>query len=125
SAAAAPDIPAASPAAASEAEAANAAEAAKEEAAAEEKETEETAEAPHPQEAGAVPSVAEKALSGARRGSLVVVGTGISLVGQMTLEALARVKRADAVYFVVTNPATEAWIKRLKPSAVSLEDCYA
>ena len=64
-------------------------------------------------------------MSGARRGSLVVVGTGISLVGQMTLEALARVKRADAVYFVVTNPATEAWIKRLKPSAVSLEDCYA
>lgn len=63
-------------------------------------------------------------MSRARRGSLVVVGTGISLVGQMTLEAVARVRRADEVFFVVTNPATAAWIRRLKPSAVSLDDCY-
>jgi uncharacterized protein YabN with tetrapyrrole methylase and pyrophosphatase domain len=63
-------------------------------------------------------------LNHGRRGSLVVVGTGINLVGQMTLEAVARVRRADEVYFVVNNPATEEWLRRLKPSAVSLADCY-
>jgi uncharacterized protein YabN with tetrapyrrole methylase and pyrophosphatase domain len=60
-----------------------------------------------------------------RRGSLVVVGTGIRLVAHTTLEALAHMQRAERLLYVVTDPATEAWIQRLNPAATTLEDCYA
>ncbi len=60
----------------------------------------------------------------ARRGSLVVVGTGIKLVGQTTLEALACMQRAEKLFYLVTDLASEAWIKRLNPSATTLENCY-
>jgi uncharacterized protein YabN with tetrapyrrole methylase and pyrophosphatase domain len=61
----------------------------------------------------------------ARRGSLVVVGTGITLAAQTTLEALACMERAEKLFYLVTDPATEAWIHQLNPAAESLEDCYA
>ncbi|OLC43585.1 MAG: hypothetical protein AUH43_20345 [Acidobacteria bacterium 13_1_40CM_65_14] len=61
----------------------------------------------------------------ARRGSLVIVGTGIMLVGQATLEAVACMRRADALFYHVLDPATEAWLHRLNAAAVSLKDCYA
>jgi precorrin-2 methylase len=60
-----------------------------------------------------------------RRGSLVVVGTGISSAGQTTLEALASIERAEQLFYLVTDPTTEFWIRRLNPSAMSLEDLYA
>ncbi len=60
-----------------------------------------------------------------RPGSLVVVGTGISLVGQTTLETLARLERAEKLFYLVTAPTTEAWIRGLNPTAESLGDCYA
>jgi uncharacterized protein YabN with tetrapyrrole methylase and pyrophosphatase domain len=60
-----------------------------------------------------------------RRGSLVVVGTGISLAAQTTLETLECMKRAEKLFYLVTDPATEEWIRRLNPSAESLEDAYA
>jgi uncharacterized protein YabN with tetrapyrrole methylase and pyrophosphatase domain len=59
-----------------------------------------------------------------RRGSLVLVGTGIKLVGQTTLEAFACLQRAEKLLYLVTDPATEAWIQRLNPTAETLEDCY-
>jgi uncharacterized protein YabN with tetrapyrrole methylase and pyrophosphatase domain len=62
--------------------------------------------------------------SAERRGSLVVVGTGITLARQTTLEAVACIQRAEKLFFLVTNPATEGWIRRLNPSATTLEDCY-
>lgn len=66
-----------------------------------------------------------KAASSERRGSLVVVGTGIKLVGQTTLEALACMQRAEKLLYLVTDPVTETWIKRLNASATTLYDCYA
>lgn len=60
-----------------------------------------------------------------RRGSLVVVGTGIRLVAQTTLEAVECMRRADKLFYLVTEPATETWIRRLNPSATTLQDCYA
>jgi uncharacterized protein YabN with tetrapyrrole methylase and pyrophosphatase domain len=66
-----------------------------------------------------------KAASTDRRGSLVVVGTGIKLVGQTTLEAVACMRRAEKLLYLVTDPATETWIKRLNASAATLYDCYA
>jgi hypothetical protein len=63
--------------------------------------------------------------SAGQRGSLVVVGAGITLIRQTTLEAMDCIQRAEKVFYAVTNPATEAWIKRLNPSATTLDDCYA
>jgi precorrin-3B methylase len=64
-------------------------------------------------------------LNNSGRGSLVVVGTGIRLVGQTTLEAVACMEKAEKLLYVVTEPATETWIKRLNPTATTLADCYA
>lgn len=60
-----------------------------------------------------------------RRGSLVVVGTGITLAAQTTLEALDCMKGAEKLFYLVTDPATEAWLRQLNPTAESLEDAYA
>ncbi len=57
-------------------------------------------------------------------GSLVVVGTGISSVAQTTLEARGHMEQADKLLYVVADPVTETWIRRLNLSAESLEDCY-
>ena len=59
------------------------------------------------------------------RGSLVVAGAGITAGTQMTLEAVAAVRRAERVFYVVANPATATWLRRQNQSVVSLEDCYA
>ncbi len=64
-------------------------------------------------------------MSDARRGSLVVVGTGIAMAAQTTLEALDCMQRAQKLFYLVTDPATEAWIRQLNPTAESLEDTYA
>jgi hypothetical protein len=61
----------------------------------------------------------------ARSGELVVVGTGIKLIVQTTIEALECIKRADRLLYLVTEPATETWVRRLNPAAETLRDCYA
>jgi hypothetical protein len=61
----------------------------------------------------------------ARRGSLVIVGTGIRTVGQMTTEAVAWIKRADKVLYLVGDPIAEGAIRALNPAgAQSLADTY-
>ena len=60
-----------------------------------------------------------------RRGSLVVVGTGITGIGQTTLETVACLERAEKVYFLVAEPTTELWIRGLNQSAESLAGFYA
>jgi uncharacterized protein YabN with tetrapyrrole methylase and pyrophosphatase domain len=62
---------------------------------------------------------------GKRRGSLVVVGVGISVVTQATLETVECIRRADEVFYATPNRATEAWICRLNTRASTLSDCYA
>lgn len=61
----------------------------------------------------------------ARGGELVVVGTGITLVAHTTLEALDRMKRADILFYLVNEPATATWLRRLNRSATTLGDAYA
>jgi uncharacterized protein YabN with tetrapyrrole methylase and pyrophosphatase domain len=59
------------------------------------------------------------------KGSLIVIGTGIRTVGQLTLEAIAWMKEADSLLYVVGDPVAEAVIKKLNPSgAVSLANYY-
>jgi hypothetical protein len=59
------------------------------------------------------------------RGSLVVVGTAINVVGQTTMEAVDCLRRADRVFYATPNPASELWLRRLNPQARTLQDCYA
>ena len=53
-------------------------------------------------------------------GSLVVVGTGIQLAGQITVAAKAHIEQADKVFFVVSDAGTAEWIRQLNPTAESL-----
>jgi hypothetical protein len=59
-----------------------------------------------------------------KRGSLTVVGTGVTPVLQVTLESAALLRQADRVFYLVTDPLAEAWLKQLNASAVSLADLY-
>lgn len=59
-----------------------------------------------------------------KRPSLVVVGTGIKLIAQVTPEAHAAITRADKVLYLVADPATARWIERLNPTAESIYRFY-
>ena len=59
-------------------------------------------------------------------GSLIVVGTGIRTVGQMTMEAIAWIRAADKVFHVVGDPIAAAMIAELSDGrAESLIGLYA
>lgn len=60
-----------------------------------------------------------------RKGSLSVVGTGIRLVRQVTLEAQETIVRADKLVYMVADPVVEAWIQTLNRNSESLSGCYA
>lgn len=67
----------------------------------------------------------EQEQAATRKGSLVVVGTGIKTTGQLTLEAIAWIEKADSVPYVVGDPIAEAAIRRLNPQgAVSMASYY-
>ncbi len=56
---------------------------------------------------------------------LVIVGTGIRTVGQLTLEAIAWMKRAQKLFYVVGDPVAEEVIVKLNPTgAESLSTLY-
>jgi len=57
-------------------------------------------------------------------GSLIVVGTGIGLYGQTTLEARTHIEGADKVFYLVADPVTSSWISELNPTAESLFRFY-
>jgi uncharacterized protein YabN with tetrapyrrole methylase and pyrophosphatase domain len=64
--------------------------------------------------------------NGQAAGSLVVVGTGIRTVGQLTVEAIAWMRKADKVLYVIGDPVAEAAIAELNPEgAESLSGLYA
>lgn len=54
-----------------------------------------------------------------------MVGTGIRSVAQTTVESRATMEQADRLLYLVADPITEAWIRRLNPRHESLEDCYS
>jgi uncharacterized protein YabN with tetrapyrrole methylase and pyrophosphatase domain len=58
------------------------------------------------------------------RGSLTIVGTGITLIVHMTAEAQAQIARADRTFFLVTHPLAEEWMRELNPQAESLARFY-
>jgi siroheme synthase len=54
------------------------------------------------------------------RGRLVIVGTGITGVSQLTLEAVAWIEAADVVCYVLADPLTERWLHAHARSAEDL-----
>jgi hypothetical protein len=90
----------------------------------------EAAAAPPPDrdlvEAAAVASRLMARAAGAppRGGSLTVVGTGISAIGQLTVEALAAVAQAEALLHVIGDPVQERAIEAINPRAQSLIGYY-
>ncbi len=59
-----------------------------------------------------------------KKGSLIIVGTGIRTVGQLTVESIARIRCADKVFYLVSDPIGESLILQLNPSAESLRKYY-
>jgi uncharacterized protein YabN with tetrapyrrole methylase and pyrophosphatase domain len=60
-----------------------------------------------------------------RTGSLVVAGTGIRSLGQLTVETIAHIKSADRVHYLVAEPVAVEVIRLLNPrGARSLGDLY-
>lgn len=59
-----------------------------------------------------------------RRGSLTVVGTGISAGDHLTPEARTAFASAEAAFYLVSDPVTVRLLDDLNPAAVSLYDHY-
>src|SRR5688500_4981316 len=60
-----------------------------------------------------------------RRGQLVVVGTGLRTTGHLTTEAIAWIRAADKVLYVVGDPIAEEVLRDLNPDGVeSLQVLY-
>jgi hypothetical protein len=62
--------------------------------------------------------------SAKRSGSLWVVGTGIQLMGQVTLETESVIRSASKLLYLVTDPVTRGWLAKLNASAEDLLPLY-
>jgi uncharacterized protein YabN with tetrapyrrole methylase and pyrophosphatase domain len=58
-------------------------------------------------------------------GSLTIVGTGITMISQMTAEAQAWITNAEKTFFLVPHPLAEEWMGQLNPHAESLVRFYS
>lgn len=59
-----------------------------------------------------------------KKGELIIVGTGISVAGQMTLAAKSYIENADIVFMGIMNNVGEHAVKKLNPNCFSLDDLY-
>ena len=55
------------------------------------------------------------------KGSLIVVGTGIKYRSHMTFEALEAIKRAEKLFYLMSDIMSEKWLQEMNPSAESLQ----
>ncbi len=53
-----------------------------------------------------------------------MVGTGILGAGHITLETLALLEDAEKLFYLVSDPVTETWLRDLNHAAESLHDSY-
>ena len=59
-----------------------------------------------------------------KKGTLVIVGTGIDVAGQMTIKAKSQIENADIVFAAVPSKATMQWLQSLNDNVVTLSDLY-
>lgn len=58
------------------------------------------------------------------RGSFVVVGTGIKVANQCTIEARRHIESADIVFEVVGDTLAQGFLHSLNANVVSLQHLY-
>jgi uncharacterized protein YabN with tetrapyrrole methylase and pyrophosphatase domain len=58
-------------------------------------------------------------------GSLTIVGTGIRVASQLTIEALDHIKRAERMFYLAGERASARWLQHLNPASETLADAYA
>lgn len=58
------------------------------------------------------------------QGSLNFVGTGLTIAGQVTQEALSCIESAEKLFYLASNVTTGRWLESLNASAESLHDAY-
>lgn len=56
-----------------------------------------------------------------KKGSLVVIGSGIKFQSHLTVEAISYIRQSDKVLFSINEPAMQVWIKRNNKNAESLD----
>lgn len=66
----------------------------------------------------------ELASTEGRRGRLAIIGTGITAIGQMSVESLSHIEHADIVFYHATNGVTATQIRQLNSRAVDLYEYY-
>ncbi|KAG8730207.1 hypothetical protein FRC11_007267, partial [Ceratobasidium sp. 423] len=59
-----------------------------------------------------------------KRGSLVIAGSGIASLGQMTLDTISHLEKAERVFYLVVDPVTEAYIQEKNANTVNLSVYY-
>ena len=60
-----------------------------------------------------------------KKGSLVVVGTGILIGGDISVRGKAQISQADIVFFTVPDDISKQWINSLNPNTIDLAEHYA
>jgi hypothetical protein len=60
----------------------------------------------------------------AKPGQLIIVGSGIASIGQLSLQAVAHIEQADVVFYVVADSPTAAFIEQKNPNCVDLYKFY-
>jgi precorrin-6B methylase 1 len=58
------------------------------------------------------------------KGSLTIVGTGIQAITHVTPETRSCIEEADKVLYLMVDPVTILWIRKLNPSAESMGRFY-
>jgi len=56
----------------------------------------------------------------AKPGQLIIVGSGIGSIGQLSLQAVAHIEQADIIFYVVADSATEAFIRQKNANCIDL-----
>jgi uncharacterized protein YabN with tetrapyrrole methylase and pyrophosphatase domain len=59
-----------------------------------------------------------------KQGGLSIVGTGITLIAQLTAEAQAYITSADRVFYLIPHSLADDWMRQLNPRSESLAAHY-
>ncbi|MBX3708980.1 MAG: uroporphyrinogen III methylase [Gammaproteobacteria bacterium] len=59
-----------------------------------------------------------------KKGSLVIVGSGIKFMSHLTIEAKVLIEKANKVLYLVNEPAMREWLQTCHSNTQSLEDAY-
>lgn len=58
------------------------------------------------------------------RSRLIIAGSGIKFVSQLTNESVSAIKNSDIVFYLLNDPASERFVSQLAPKSRSLSNIY-